>query len=148
MPVDPATQSFDKPNPAYENTVLFYVANFQYLVTCIAFSIAKPFRKQIWTNYPYLFSIMAILLVDTLLVFLPYDSWLPKVFNVLPFIDHQTGETYYGYKAWLGLGIVINSILTYAAETAIILTLTRRADKMGKKTKQEAFDAMMDHQQI
>ena len=87
VPVDPSTQSFDKPNPAYENTVLFYVANFQYLMTCISFSIAKPFRKQIWTNYPYLFSIIAIVVVDILLLFLPSDSWLPKLFNILPFVD-------------------------------------------------------------
>ena len=87
VPVDPSTQSFDTANPAYENTVLFYVANFQYLVTCISFSIAKPFRKQIWTNYPYLFSIIAIVVVDILLLFLPSDSWLPKLFNILPFVD-------------------------------------------------------------
>ena len=116
------------------------------MVTCIAFSIAKPFRKQIWTNYPYLFSILAILAVDTLLVFLPYDSWLSMLFNILPFA--KDGQTYYSYKAWIGLGILLNSIVTYAAETVIILTLTRKADKMGKLKKQAEYDAKMDREEL
>ena len=51
--------------PGFEGTALFYVANFQYLMTAIAFSIAKPFRKPIWTNWPYMFSILFILMGST-----------------------------------------------------------------------------------
>ena len=44
VPLDPTTLDFEAPNKSYEESVLFMVANFQYLVTCMAFSVAKPFR--------------------------------------------------------------------------------------------------------
>jgi len=142
-PVDPSIAKFGSPQSGYEGNVLFYVANFQYLVTAISFSIAKPFRKQIWTNFPYMFSIASILIIDVLILFLPNDSWLPKLFNILPFVDEDTGESYNNYKAWIALGILLNCILTYAAEKCIITSMTRKADKIGKLKKSRYYDEKM-----
>lgn len=41
----------------YESTAVFLVGCFQYLVTCIAFSISKPFRKPLYTNLYFTLSI-------------------------------------------------------------------------------------------
>ena len=35
---------------SYEDTVLFYVGNFQYLAACISFSVSKPYRLPMWSN--------------------------------------------------------------------------------------------------
>lgn len=74
VPINQDDTAFGHPNPSYESTILFMVANFQYLITCMAFSIAKPFRKPIWTNYPYLVCVITIFVVNSLCIFLPDNS--------------------------------------------------------------------------
>ena len=89
-------------------------------------------------------SIISIVIVDILLLFLPAESYLPHMFGVLPF--EKDGKSYYSYKAWVGLGILINSILTYLAETCIILGATRKADKRAAMKKRNDFITMMESQ--
>uniref|UniRef100_A0A3P9K362 Polyamine-transporting ATPase 13A3 n=1 Tax=Oryzias latipes TaxID=8090 RepID=A0A3P9K362_ORYLA len=40
----------------YENTSLFYVSSFQYLVVAIVFSKGKPFRQPSYRNWPFMVS--------------------------------------------------------------------------------------------
>ena len=41
----------EDPNPAcVENTAIFYVSFFQFLITAVAFCTSKPFKKRIYTN--------------------------------------------------------------------------------------------------
>ena len=58
----------------YENTVVFIVSSYQYLVTCIAFSISKPFRKPLYTNYWFTLSIILLLGFQLLFTF-ELDFW-------------------------------------------------------------------------
>lgn len=37
-------------SPTYENTALFLVSCFQYILVAGAFSIGPPYRKSMWTN--------------------------------------------------------------------------------------------------
>ena len=127
MPLDPETLDFDDPNLSYEETVLFYVANFQYLVTCIAFSTSKPFRKSIWTNYPFFGCIVFLFVFDAIMVFLPSNSGVSTLFNLLPFTT-EDGVEHYSYRWWIFAGIVANSIMTYVAEVLIIKYLTKAYD--------------------
>lgn len=143
VPIDPKQVNFDEPNLSYEESVLFMVANFQYLVTCIAFSIAKPFRKQIWTNIPFFACIVFLFVFNALVVFLPDSNKVPQAFNMLPFVD-ENGTSYYDYRYWVALGIVANSILTYAAEKFIVSGLTRKADAQKQLKKEAAFQSKMD----
>lgn len=142
VPLDPKTLSFDSPNYSYECTVLYMVANFQYLITCMAFSIAKPFRKPIYTNWLFTICILVLFIINMLFVFLPSTSHINEVFNLLPFED-KDGEEFYRYRFWIFLGIVLNSVLTYVAEKLIINVLTRKADQRLKNKKEESFHAQM-----
>lgn len=74
---------------SHEGTVLFMVANFQYLVTCITFSVGEPFRKSWWTNQPFLLCVLLIFLVNLSVIFLPDDSMIAQFFNLLPFKDYS-----------------------------------------------------------
>lgn len=142
MPIDPETLDFDAPNPSYESTILFMVANFQYLITCISFSIAKPFRKPIWTNYPFFFCVVFLFVFSTVIVFLPSTSRVSTAFNMLPFSTDT--ETFYNYRFWIFLGIIVNSIVTYVAEKLIVGILTKRADRRLQEKKDQAFHQKID----
>lgn len=142
MAVDPEVVDFGSPNQSYEETVLFMVANYQYLITCIAFSIAKPFRKQIWTNIPFFACIIFLFIFNGLVIFLPNSNKVPHAFNMLPFTTAD-GTSYYGYRYWITIGIVANMLLTYAAEMLIVSTLTRKADLQKQLKKEAAFHYKM-----
>ena len=87
-------------------------------------------------------SIIVIVTVDILILFLPAESFLPHMFGVQPF--EKDGISYYSFKAWVGLGILLNSILTYAAESLIIHGVTRKADKRNQIKKRTDFIMMME----
>lgn len=80
---------------SYEDTVLFFVSSFQYVVTAIAFSVAKPFRKPIHSNISFLLSIILITCVNLCFLFLPNpgvneqntdgSNWLDNFFLIEPF---------------------------------------------------------------
>ena len=96
MAPNPTVVEFGTPYPSYECTVLFMVSNFQYLVTCLAFSISKPFRKAFWTNYPFFACVFSMTLFNTVCIFMPANSGIPTLFNLLPFT--KDGVEYTNYK--------------------------------------------------
>lgn len=120
------------------------VSNFQYLVTCMSFSIAKPYRKPLWTNYPYFISIVLLGLVNTYLVFAPDGSFGFKFFNYRPFYDEDTSTSYYNYRYILVIGIIINSIFTYATEKIIVEKVTKTSDRAWETKKHKNFVAHME----
>uniref|UniRef100_A0A8B9KMB0 ATPase 13A3 n=1 Tax=Astyanax mexicanus TaxID=7994 RepID=A0A8B9KMB0_ASTMX len=44
----------------YENTTLFYVSSFQYLIVAIVFSKGKPFRQPSYKNWPFMLSVLSL----------------------------------------------------------------------------------------
>ena len=62
----------DKVNLCYDNSVVFLISNFQYLISAVCFSINKPFKKSIFTNqlliiclvFAFTYSIYLILMPD------------------------------------------------------------------------------------
>lgn len=121
---------------SYEDTVLFMMSNFQYVLTAIAFSVAKPFRKPIYTNTPFVISIVIILLMNTYIVFTPNrdvdlqntngDNWIVNFFLLEPFLDN--GQSYYSYRFQLFGAIVLNSIVTLCFEKIFITKITSLYD--------------------
>lgn len=128
---------------SYESTVLFYIANFQYLMTCLSFSIAKPFRRQVWTNLPFFISIISIFIFDSIDLMLPGNTPVITIFSCLPFAT-TSGVTYYSYRYLIAVGILLNSIITYAAEKIIVSKVTRRYDRSKEAKKYAEFDELMD----
>ncbi|KAG8864475.1 hypothetical protein FRB96_004978 [Tulasnella sp. 330] len=55
----------------YENTVLFLVSSFQYILVAAVFSIGPPYRQQIWTNGLLMFSIISLTLFSTFVLLSP-----------------------------------------------------------------------------
>lgn len=55
---------------SYENSVVYLVSVYQYLITCIAFSVSKPFRKPLYTNAWFSISIALLLVFNILFTLL------------------------------------------------------------------------------
>jgi cation-transporting ATPase 13A3/4/5 len=109
--------------------VLFFVSNFQYLCAAISFSVAYPFRKQIWTNVPYLLVIIAILAMDLAVLWLPYTNPISEFFIFAPFelISHdgELSVDYFHYRYWILLGVVLNCIITLCFERLLVSYLEK-----------------------
>ena len=56
--------------------------------------------------------------------------------DLLSFTTESDGVEHYSYRYWIGAGILLNSIMTYAAEKIIINVITRKADKRLKDKKE------------
>ncbi|KAH0624303.1 hypothetical protein JD844_008007 [Phrynosoma platyrhinos] len=98
----------------YENTTIFFISSFQYLIVAVAFSKGRPFRQPCYKNYLFVISILvlyavilAILLhpvasVDTFLelVCVPY-SWRLTVLLIVvinAFVSILVEETLEGWR--------------------------------------------------
>ncbi|KAL4505174.1 hypothetical protein ABPG72_016241 [Tetrahymena utriculariae] len=64
----------DARKSCYESTTLFFLTNFQYLSTCIAFSIGKPFKKEFFTNKWFTITLVFITLLSFYIQLIP-DSF-------------------------------------------------------------------------
>ncbi|XP_061594430.1 polyamine-transporting ATPase 13A3 isoform X2 [Cololabis saira] len=58
----------------FENTSLFYVSSFQYLIVAIVFSKGKPFRQPSYKNWPFVFSAVILYFFLLFIMFHPVES--------------------------------------------------------------------------
>ena len=114
------------------------------MMTAVAFSTSKPFRKPIYTNYYFFVCVVFLFVFDTFVVFLPSSSGVDQVFNLMPFVNKDTGDEYYSYRFWIAGGIVVNSFMTYFAELFIVRYVTSKYDHRGKVKKQQRFLEQME----
>ena len=73
-----------------ENTSIFAVSSFQYLILAFAFSQGPPYRTRIWRNVPFLVSLL-ILTATTFLVVINPSLWLVTSFEMAIY-DESWGE--------------------------------------------------------
>ncbi|XP_030608317.1 probable cation-transporting ATPase 13A3 isoform X2 [Archocentrus centrarchus] len=72
----------DKNIRNYENTSLFYISTFQYLVVAIVFSKGKPFRQPSYKNWPFMLTCIGLYTFLLLIMLHPFpavDSFLEIV---------------------------------------------------------------------
>ncbi|NWT48732.1 AT132 ATPase, partial [Chroicocephalus maculipennis] len=116
--------------PNYENTVLFCVTGFQYLILAVAMSKGYPFREPLYTNV--LFLVVLVLLFGLMVWLTLYPLGFPKSLLKLQGIDDLN------FKLLL-LGIAaLNFFAAFVLETALdhgLLSCLRqlRRKKASKK---------------
>ncbi|XP_062833599.1 polyamine-transporting ATPase 13A3 isoform X3 [Anolis carolinensis] len=78
-----ATPSHDEHNIRnYENTTVFFISSFQYLIVAVAFSKGRPFRQPSHKNYLFVVSVTilsAVILIILLGLVGPIDTFLELV---------------------------------------------------------------------
>ncbi|NWS20021.1 AT132 ATPase, partial [Pachyramphus minor] len=118
--------------PNYENTVLFCVTGFQYLILAVAMSKGYPFREPLYTNV--LFLLVLILLFGLMIWLTLYPLGFPKTLLKLQGIEDLN------FKLLL-LGIAaLNFFAAFVLETALdhgLLSCFRRLRR--KKASKKLF---------
>ncbi|NXU54138.1 AT132 ATPase, partial [Turnix velox] len=111
--------------PNYENTVLFCVTGFQYLILAVAMSKGYPFREPLYTNV--LFLVVLILLYGLMIWLTLYPLGFPKTLLKLKGIDDLD------FKLLL-LGIAaLNFFAAFVLETTLDYGLLSCLRKLCRK---------------
>lgn len=83
-----------------DNTVLFFVSNFQYILTAVILSVGPPYREPVLKNTGFVIDIVVSLLMSSLLMFLNTDSYLGNLLQLTPITTK--------FKLFIMLWVVIN----------------------------------------
>ncbi|KAM9795903.1 polyamine-transporting ATPase 13A3 isoform X1 [Syngnathus typhle] len=95
----------------YENTSLFYVSCFQYLLVAIVFSKGKPFRQPSYKNWPFVVTALILYIVLLTNMFYPAEAIDEFLQIVCVPLD---------WRLKLVLVIVANAVVSVVVETFII----------------------------
>ena len=71
----------EDPLPCHENTIFFLIAHFQYLILALAFSVSKPFRQRIYTNWPLMIYLVLVFFYS-IWITINCDAWSAKLFSI------------------------------------------------------------------
>uniref|UniRef100_A0A8C7YFS7 Polyamine-transporting ATPase 13A3 n=1 Tax=Oryzias sinensis TaxID=183150 RepID=A0A8C7YFS7_9TELE len=95
----------------FENTSLFYVSSFQYLIVAVVFSKGKPFRQPSYKNWPFVLSTVGLYIFLLFILFHPVES-IDETLEIVcvPF----------EWRVKLFLIILINAAVSVMVETFIL----------------------------
>ena len=130
------------------------------MTACIAFSIAKPYRQPMWSNYYLFISLILVTIVDILILIIPASNpFMFAIFNDLDFCSDPTdvpitgpfdgplnhaGTCYPKYYVRLGIIVLINSFITYIVEAFFIRKFTVSYDLKTETKKITHFQNEME----
>ena len=146
-----------------DNTSIFLISNMQYLITAFIFSISKPFKSPIYTNY-YLTFFMVFAFGYSCMIILWPHRYISKLLQMYNFDNPKDSyfdkrreeiedpEHYYQYKNSQikyyiqGLAI-LNFIISYVFEKIIVPTTTacwnaRKIRKLRELKQKESEHAL------
>ncbi|XP_069805161.1 polyamine-transporting ATPase 13A2 isoform X2 [Dendropsophus ebraccatus] len=110
VPVN-TTSSLPQNLPNYENTAIFCVSGFQYLILCVVVSKGYPFRKPLYTNIVFLIALLLLLAMMLWITIYPL-KFMVSILNLKVISD-------FNFKFVL-IGIVaVNFIAAFIVETAL-----------------------------
>jgi len=118
-------EHLDDYNRSYDSTVLFLMANFQYIATVLAFSVGKPFRKAFYTNDRFVYTLIFATACSIILVFFNSQGFL----NFMDLINIPMGFR------WSILFIaLVNSAVTLLYEKFGVPGLVAYGKQVKKRT--------------
>ncbi|KAM6442414.1 polyamine-transporting ATPase 13A3 isoform 2-T7 [Liasis olivaceus] len=94
----------------YENTTLFFISSFQYLIVAVVFSKGRPFRQPCYKNYPFVVSVLA--LYAFVLTFLLYPVAAIESFFELVCVPHA-------WRITVLLIVVVNAVVSTLVEEGL-----------------------------
>ncbi|CAL9737371.1 vacuolar cation-transporting ATPase Ypk9p [Monosporozyma servazzii] len=101
---DDAVQSSD-------NTILFYISNFQYILTAVILSVGPPYREPMSQNRGFIIDILLSIVVSVVLMFVNVDSMIGDLF--------QLTEITWSFKMFICLWVMLNYFIQLNFPNAI-----------------------------
>uniref|UniRef100_A0A5F8HHD5 Polyamine-transporting ATPase 13A3 n=1 Tax=Monodelphis domestica TaxID=13616 RepID=A0A5F8HHD5_MONDO len=98
----------------YENTTVFFISSFQYLIVAVAFSKGKPFRQPCYKNWFFVVSVMA-LYVFMLFIMLYPVAYIDQVLEIVC-VPYQ-------WRVTLLVIILVNALVSLLAESFLLDTV-------------------------
>ncbi|KAM5165293.1 polyamine-transporting ATPase 13A3 [Mantella aurantiaca] len=125
----------------YENTTLFFISSFQYLIVAVVFSKGKPFRQPSYKNYLFVISVLALYALILFFMLYPIRS-VESFFQLVCVPIH--------WRLVMLFIIIGNALMSILVETVvldiILWKLVFNRDKQGEShlmvthPPQEAID--------
>ncbi|KAG0032683.1 hypothetical protein BGZ81_010294 [Podila clonocystis] len=112
----PVYDSEEKNIQCFENTALFLLSCFQYLLVAIVFSVGPPFRKPMVTNRPFVIITAGLVLVSAIMVLFP-TSWLSEVMELV--------KIPFSFRAFILVMAGINFALSLFCESFMFPVIAR-----------------------
>ncbi|KAL2866337.1 putative P-type ATPase [Aspergillus lucknowensis] len=99
-----------------ENTVLFLISSFQYVLASVVLNVGPPFRKPMGSNAPFLAVIVIDLILSCYMLYRP-SGWVTQVMQLTRLSD--------AFATWL-LGLALASfLLSWSAERNLFPQIAR-----------------------
>jgi len=114
-------------------TTLFFVGGFQLLFTCLVFSIAKPFKKPMYTNYLFTGSIIILFTYTVYLFFFASKFECDLYYLVCHMKDHVYPMS---FKIKLFGYILANAVALYLFEKIVVWKVTLWRKDVGRKERE------------
>lgn len=126
-----------------ENTTLFLVSCFQYILSAIVLSVGKPFRQSMRHNLPFVITMLVALAISAYMLFDP-APWLEDVME-LTFLS----QSFKIFILVLGLG---GFAVSYLSERQIFPHVSRIIGKVvhrfGKPKKRKEYKIILEDMRI
>jgi cation-transporting ATPase 13A3/4/5 len=120
----------------YENTTLFLVSCFQYILVAAVFSIGPPYRKPMWTNGLLMMSFVVLTALSILLLLAPPQSLI----SLLELMSLPTTAKLPLFAAVL-VNVAVSSALERWAPIAICVAYVSRQWKMYSRSRRRDGNA-------
>ncbi|KAK7005604.1 cation-transporting ATPase [Favolaschia claudopus] len=120
---DPESDGNRLESTNYENSTLFLLSCFQYVLVAAVFSIGPPYRKSMWTNGWLMGSLLLLTALNTLVLLAPPEV-VSDLLTLMPLPNHG--------RSVLLFGAVVNAVLCMCFEQWGAGTVAVIAGRIGK----------------
>lgn len=119
--------------PCYVNTGLFFISTIQYILFAFVFSISKPFRKPIYTNYPLLIYLIGVLVYTALMLF--YNNKVTP--SEMGLLEIKGNEFKIGIASICVVSIIFGLVVEYVVVPWCIKVYNGSGNGKGKEKGKE-----------